>query len=82
MKVAKLGGNNAAGGVPPGIIGGMYQADQFKDPPEGVLVNNRFVIKSKIGKGSFGCVFKGMLVEINLFDNKYTHYSTRSRLEL
>ncbi len=39
--------------------GGGYQTDLFRDPPEGVLVNNRFILRQKIGKGSFGCVFKG-----------------------
>ena len=57
MKHLKQGGGG--GGVPMLVPGGMYQADNFKDPPEGVLVNNRFVIKAKVGKGSFGCVFKG-----------------------
>jgi serine/threonine protein kinase len=38
----------------------LYQTDQFKDPPEGVLVNNRYILKNKVGKGSFGCVFKGI----------------------
>ncbi|CDW91547.1 casein kinase i [Stylonychia lemnae] len=36
----------------------VYQTDLFRDPPEGVLVNHRFIIKQKIGKGSFGSVFK------------------------
>ena len=39
---------------------GIYQTDNFKDPPEGVLINNRYILKGRIGKGSFGCVFKGM----------------------
>jgi hypothetical protein len=64
MKHLKLGGGGGigGGGVPMMVPGGMYQADQFKDPPDGVLVNNRFVIKAKVGKGSFGCVFKGNIL--------------------
>ena len=37
----------------------QYPTDQFKEPPEGVLVNNRFILKNKVGRGSFGCVFRG-----------------------
>jgi hypothetical protein len=36
-----------------------YQTDLFKDPPEGSLINGRFVLRGRIGRGSFGCVFKG-----------------------
>eukprot|EP00347_Sterkiella_histriomuscorum_P020683 403336876 len=36
----------------------IYQTDLFRDPPEGVLVNHRFIIKNKIGRGSFGSIFK------------------------
>ena len=39
--------------------GQTYQTDLFKDPPEGSVINNRFILRGRIGKGSFGCVFKG-----------------------
>lgn len=40
----------------------VYQTDLFRDPPEGVMVNHRFIIKNKIGKGSFGSIFRGKKV--------------------
>lgn len=48
----------------------VYQTDQFKDPPEGVLVNNRFILRQRVGKGSFGCVFKGKRIRIILLSAK------------
>ncbi len=60
--------------MPPPAVG--YMSDNFRAPPEGVLVNNRFVLKNKLGQGSFGCVFKGTtthLINISLAKDQQTN---------
>lgn len=62
--------------MPPPAVALM--TDNFRAPPEGVLVNNRFVLKNKLGQGSFGCVFKGIsffahLINVSLAKDQLTN---------